>query len=273
VIDVDSGIDATIAAAITGSAGLTKLGGGRLVLAGTNTYSGTTEVTAGTLDLTAGASLAGGVDNSATFISAGTVQGNLTNSGTATNFGTIGGNVTNSGNFAQFASGIINGSLTNTGAARLAGQLDGDIANIAGTIQLTGGLTGIGRLTQGGGASFSLVDVDNRRHQPQSSGWVAWPARAAWSSAPLRSPPQRRHQHDLRRRDLRRGRSYQSRPRHFHPDRRQHLYRHHERERRHPHARLVRPAGGSGGERRQFQQPGHHHGALTNSGTAFCAAS
>jgi autotransporter-associated beta strand protein len=74
VIDVDSGIDATIAAAITGSAGLTKLGGGRLVLAGTNTYSGTTEVTAGTLDLTAGASLAGGVDNSATFISAGTCK-------------------------------------------------------------------------------------------------------------------------------------------------------------------------------------------------------
>lgn len=51
-----NGFDMTIAKAASGTGGLTKNGGGMLVLAGTNTYSGLTRVNAGTLMVGDGAS-------------------------------------------------------------------------------------------------------------------------------------------------------------------------------------------------------------------------
>ncbi|MCA9240199.1 MAG: autotransporter-associated beta strand repeat-containing protein, partial [Planctomycetales bacterium] len=50
-----------VAAVITGSAGLTKLGGGTLALSANNTYSGATNVNAGTLNLQASGAVDGGV--------------------------------------------------------------------------------------------------------------------------------------------------------------------------------------------------------------------
>ena len=53
-ICVDVG-DATLASSITGCAGLTKLGDGKLIVAGNNDYYGITTISAGTLQLNAGA--------------------------------------------------------------------------------------------------------------------------------------------------------------------------------------------------------------------------
>ncbi len=64
-----NGVDVTIADALTSSGGtLTKSGFGTLVLSGTNTYSGTTRINAGTLQLGAGStsgSIAGSITNNA----------------------------------------------------------------------------------------------------------------------------------------------------------------------------------------------------------------
>ena len=55
-VSVDTGVTLTVQSDISGGQ-VTKTGGGRLVLAGTNTYTGNTTVTAGTLEIASGASV------------------------------------------------------------------------------------------------------------------------------------------------------------------------------------------------------------------------
>jgi fibronectin-binding autotransporter adhesin len=131
VVDVSSGVDATIAAKISGAGGLTKTGGGTLSLGGTNSYTGDTNVSGGTLVLTASGSLAGAVVNDAVFDNQGVVTGLVTNNATMTSTGTL------------------NGGLNNGGTASIAGVLNGAVVN-TGTITLTGATTGIGAVTQNG---------------------------------------------------------------------------------------------------------------------------
>ena len=72
-VNVDGGVVATIASALTGAAGigLDKLGSGALVLTGTNTYTGGTTVSSGQLVLGATGdqgSIVGAVVNNAAFV-------------------------------------------------------------------------------------------------------------------------------------------------------------------------------------------------------------
>ena len=100
-IDIQSGTE-TLTAVFAGYGGLNKTSPGTATLAGTNTYTGLTTVTAGTLQLDG--SIAGNV----------TVQAG----GRLTGSGTIGGNLTvANGSIAQFTDGTfaVNGSITNNG--------------------------------------------------------------------------------------------------------------------------------------------------------------
>ena len=157
----------TVSQNLTGSGGLTKLGAGTLVLAGSNTYSGATVISAGTL--------AGGVfslsANSAHTIAAGAtldLAGNWQNIGSLSGAGTV----TNSGGTdASLITGTDNTSATfsgviQDGASRTRVKIDGTgITTFTGTNTYTGGtaICFCSTLQLGsGGATGSIVgDVTN----------------------------------------------------------------------------------------------------------------
>lgn len=137
--------DSTLGA--TPDGGLTKLGSGALTLTATNTYTGPTTVSDGTLAVKG--SIAAGavtVETNGTLAGAGTVGGNVTiNPGGAIapgNVGVIGtltvaGNVGLSGNaeIALNATTLTNSVLVSAGALSLSGTLT--VTNISGTLALS----------------------------------------------------------------------------------------------------------------------------------------
>lgn len=153
--------DSDFAGIVTGSGavGLVKVGTGTLTLSGANIYTGLTSVSDGALVVTAGGSLAGNVENDATFSNAGIVGGALINRASATNSGTISQGVANSGTFTT--TGIIGVGLENGAGATVSarGQINGFVAN-SGTFNLTGPLTGITTLTQTNSGIFNLGGHD-----------------------------------------------------------------------------------------------------------------
>ncbi len=103
--------DVTFAGVISGSGNLTKNGGDTLILTGTNTYSGVTTISAGTLQLGDG-------------VSDGSVAGNITNNGHLTIDGspTLVGAISGTGNLT-----IIDGDATLSGNSTYTGgtEIDG----------------------------------------------------------------------------------------------------------------------------------------------------
>lgn len=149
---------------ISGPGGLTKLGDGVLILGGDNTYTGGTNVGAGTLALTgsmvgnltvsAGATFltAGGyaVASDATLSNQGTVQSvnaTLHSRGTILNTGLMVSDIDNRGTLTN--NGTIAGTLTNEGTLKGTGTLVGDLVNRGtlapgnsiGTTQVNGSVT------------------------------------------------------------------------------------------------------------------------------------
>ncbi|WP_331312916.1 autotransporter domain-containing protein [Methylobacterium mesophilicum] len=150
------GTSTTFAGTLDGTGGLTKAGPGTLTLTGASTYSGGTTIAAGTLDLTATASLLAPLVSrpDTALINAGTLAGGLTNAGTAFNSGAITGGVTNIGSLTT--SGTAAGGLTNTGTVLAsAGRIDGAIRNDAGTFTVSGAFASDG--TFANAASAGLV--------------------------------------------------------------------------------------------------------------------
>lgn len=137
---------------IAGSGGLIKQGSGTLTLSGTqNSYSGTTQVQAGTLSA---ASLGGSnvaISNGATFIGTGPLRGNVSNSGT---FQIGAAALSLSGNYVQDSNGrlalLVGDKLSVTGTATLQGgslyvlgKRDYVVNNTAYTVlETSGGLSG-----------------------------------------------------------------------------------------------------------------------------------
>jgi fibronectin-binding autotransporter adhesin len=138
----------TFSGVIAGSGAFNQIGTGSTTLTNTNTYTGATTVSAGTLNIAAGGSITSNVTNSATFNNAGTVTGALFSNGTAsnsgtitngltnlagttTNSGTINGGVSNSGSgiLNTTATSVINGGLVNAATVNAQGQINGAINN------------------------------------------------------------------------------------------------------------------------------------------------
>ena len=128
------------AGVISGSGALIKTGTATQTLSGANTFTGLTSINQGSIFLTSGASLAGAVQNNATFINSGSVAGQVTNAGTLISAGTLAGGLVNAAGATASLANTVNGAITNSG-----------------TITLTAGLSGSPSFTQNTGASLNLA--------------------------------------------------------------------------------------------------------------------
>jgi autotransporter-associated beta strand protein len=136
---------------ITGTTGLTKAGNGTLILTGTNTYSGPTTISGGTLQIGAGATI-------------GSITGNVTNNGTL---------AFNRSDAAFTFAGTISGTgaLLNNGSATLTGAISGGQSvtqQSAGTLTLTA----LNTFTGGAIVSTGTLKAGNARAFGAFSGTV-----------------------------------------------------------------------------------------------------
>lgn len=142
-------VDTAIAATITGTGGLTKIGSGTTTLSGTNTYTGATRVEGGGLELSGGASIADGAQvilstgASLTLDTAETIGGLSAASGSSV---VLGGTLTLGGDNASGAVGAAisgSGGLIKTGSGTLTlsgtNSFTGDIQVATGTLAVSGG--------------------------------------------------------------------------------------------------------------------------------------
>jgi autotransporter-associated beta strand protein len=157
----NQGTAGTYAGSMTGTGSLTKNGAGDVTLSGTNSYSGGTTVTAGTLTGTT-SSLQGGITNNATVVfnqdTTGTYAGNMTGTGSLVKDGagdvTLGGTNSYSGGTTVTA-----GTLTGT-TTSLQGAITNNAAVVfnqgtAGTY--AGDMGGSGSLTKSGATKISPI--------------------------------------------------------------------------------------------------------------------
>ena len=169
-ISVNTSRVLTIGSALEGSAGLVKTGAGFLTLTASNTYSGTTTISAGTLRIAdANALGAGGAGNATTIGTGGdlSLQGNITVAGEAlTHNGGTGGFLRNlSGTNAwngDITVGANNSRIrSDAGLLTIGGNINiastGLIFEGAGNTTVSGIVSGTGALTLGGGNSGTVT--------------------------------------------------------------------------------------------------------------------
>jgi autotransporter-associated beta strand protein len=141
-----NGNNVTLSSALLGTGGLTKIGAGALTLTGTNTYSGATTISGGTLQLGNGGA-------------SGSIVGDVTNNGifaiNRSDTFTFGGVISGSGAFAQIGPGTTiltaantysGGTTINSGVLAVAadanlGAASGGLAFGGGTLQFLSGFT------------------------------------------------------------------------------------------------------------------------------------
>lgn len=177
----------TLAGSISNSGSLFKSGTGTLVLAGANSYSGTTIVNAGTLqvDGTTGSG-AVTVRNTTTLSGSGVVRGStsiLAGGRLAPGTGPLG-----------FGRLIVSNQLTLAGqtlmkAGRTAAGLSNDVLSASGTLQYGGSLlvTNVGSRALAGGDSFKLFTVPGAGTYFTSVTLPALPVGLVWNTNALKT--------------------------------------------------------------------------------------
>jgi autotransporter-associated beta strand protein len=131
----NDGTSTTFSGAIGGTGGLTKVGGGAFTLTGASTYTGPTNVNAGTLFVNGSiANSAVTVNSGATLAGIGTVGATTINSGGIFAPGTSPGTMTVAGNLA-FQSGAVYLVQVNPSTASSTNVTAGGSATLAGTVQ------------------------------------------------------------------------------------------------------------------------------------------
>lgn len=155
----------TFAGVISGGGSVTKQGAGALTLSGSNTYTGGTTISAGTLQVST-SSLPGNINNNASLVfqqdTTGTYTGVITGSGSVTKQGdgtlTLGGSNTYTGGttisrgILQVSASSLTGNITNN--ADLAFQQDA-------TDTYAGDISGGGTLTKQGSGTLTLSGTNN----------------------------------------------------------------------------------------------------------------
>ncbi|MCB1130764.1 MAG: autotransporter-associated beta strand repeat-containing protein, partial [Verrucomicrobiae bacterium] len=174
-VEGDPGVEvanqtATVNAVLTGTEGLTKTGGGTLVLGAANTYTGGTFIEDGTVEIAdtgaipsgAGAgnvTLDGTLDLADTSITLNGLSGSgtVTNSGTGTPTLTIGGDDASSSFGGIFDDGTGTTSVVKTGTGTL--NLTGSNVDVGGGIDVTGGRLRLNR-NAAGGINLGSTNID-----------------------------------------------------------------------------------------------------------------
>ena len=158
----------TYSGVISGSGNVEKIGVGTTTFTNANTYTGTTSVNAGTLNIASGATLASSstsVASGATLNNSGSLLGGVVNSGTTTNSNTIAGAVTNSASGTIDNYGVINNTVANDGILNLNGKptVTGAISG-TGIVNVNGTFTqqatiGAGQLNVNSGSTLNMTNT------------------------------------------------------------------------------------------------------------------
>ncbi|MEJ0050232.1 MAG: autotransporter domain-containing protein [Methylovirgula sp.] len=174
-----NGLGATFSGILSGNGGLAKVGAGTLVLTGTNSYAGGTDLNAGIIQVGADANL--GAATGQLIFDGGTLQyANGFSSARSITLNTGGGIIDTNANNATL-SGAIGGAggLTKTGAGALtlsgASNYSGATLVNAGTLQAgaTNVLSAISAFTLASGTTLNLGGFDNTIGSLAGSGSVA----------------------------------------------------------------------------------------------------
>ena len=159
-VGVDAGSKFTINQKVIGPGGLTKLGGGNLVLNGIDTYGGATTITAGTLSMgatgTAASTTGFDVQTSATMDVSAVTAFAVGSSQSLTGAGTLVGAMTINGILAPGESNV--GTLSTNAAFTLAGTSNFEIDKSGGNVLSNDLVTGITSLTEGGALNVAFLN-------------------------------------------------------------------------------------------------------------------
>ncbi|CAM2147938.1 putative Type V secretory pathway, adhesin AidA [Pararobbsia alpina] len=168
-LTTQSNVDSEFDGVVTGTGTLTKSGTGTLVLAGNNTYSGVTTISAGALQIGNGGtsgSLAGDVADAGTLIfdrsDAATYAGTITGTGTLIQAGT--GTTILTGSDAVTGTTQITAGTLQVGNGGTTGSISGDVVdnaaltfNRSDATTYVGTISGAGTVTQSGTGTLSLT--------------------------------------------------------------------------------------------------------------------